>query len=186
LTEHGYLVNKFITFHLYSLLTCHLLQKLDPAVMHVGCIKAGTLLARLGRPEAKNCINGLEQYSYSYEEAGDQAAVMKKTYVQAQEGCPQFKYMAQFISGPSPDTTAMAVDEQDTKSDSSSSTSNASVSFSIPSLRAEFMCVTSPTTSPRRRTNHSLRAVQPNSSSESATFFGSFRMDMADCICKEY
>jgi hypothetical protein len=103
--------------------------------MHVSCIKAGTLLARLGRPEAKNCINGLEQYSYSYEEAGDQAAEMKKTYSQAQEGCPQFKYMAQFISGPPPDTTAMAVDEQDMKLDSSSSSSNVSASFYTPCPR---------------------------------------------------
>lgn len=102
------------------------LQKLDPAVMHVSCIKAGTLLARLGRPEARNCINGLEQYSYSYEEAGDQAAEMKKTYGQAQDMGPQFRHMAQFISVTTPDTTAMAVDVQDSKSRSSSS--NVSVS----------------------------------------------------------
>lgn len=102
LTEHGYL-------------------KLDPAVMHVSCIKAGTLLARLGRPEARNCINGLEQYSYSYEEAGHQAAEMKKTYNQAREVGPQFNHMAHFISGMTPDPAAMAVDDQETKPDSSSS-----------------------------------------------------------------
>lgn len=87
--------------------------------MHVSCIKAGTLLARLGRPEARNCINGLEQYSYSYEEAGDQAAEMKKTYSLAQEVGPQFSHMTQFISGTTPDHAAMVVDEQDTKPDQS-------------------------------------------------------------------
>ena len=89
--------------------------------MHVSCIKAGTLLARLGRPEARNCINGLEQYSYSYEEAGDQAAEMKKTYSQAQDVGPQFGHMAQFISVTTSDTTAMVIDEQDSKPHSSSS-----------------------------------------------------------------
>jgi len=96
--------------------------------MQVSCIKAGTLLARLGRPEVRNCINGLEQYSYSYEEAGDQAVEMKKAYSQAQDAGPQLKHMAQFISGITPDTT-MAVDEQDLKPDSSASTVSISSEF---------------------------------------------------------
>ncbi|KAK0244380.1 hypothetical protein EDD85DRAFT_807791 [Armillaria nabsnona] len=54
--------------------------RLDPAVMHVSCIQAGTLLARLGRPEAINCINGLEQYSLAYEEAGDHASEIRRIY----------------------------------------------------------------------------------------------------------
>lgn len=48
--------------------------------MHVSCIQAGTLLARLGRPEVSNCIGGLEQYSNAYEEAGEQATEMKKAF----------------------------------------------------------------------------------------------------------
>jgi ABC-type sulfate/molybdate transport systems ATPase subunit len=114
------------------------LQKLDPAVMHVSCIKAGTLLARLGRPEARNCIDGLEQYSYSYEEAGDQAAEMKKTYSQAQEVGLQFNHMAHFISGTMHDNAAMAVDEQDMKPDSSSS--NVSVVHAVLACSSHIPC----------------------------------------------
>ena len=98
------------------------LQKLDPAVMHVSCIHAGTLLARLARPEVKNCIAGLEQYSYSYEEAGDQAAEMRRLYDRALAAGPEFSYMAQVTPRTvSPETaTSMVVDEhQDLKTDSS-------------------------------------------------------------------
>lgn len=48
--------------------------------MHVSCIQAGTLLAKLGRSEVKNCIDGLEQYSSSYEEAGEHAAEIRRIY----------------------------------------------------------------------------------------------------------
>lgn len=48
--------------------------------MHVSCIQAGTILAKLGRSEVKNCIDGLEQYSSSYEEAGDHAAEIRRIY----------------------------------------------------------------------------------------------------------
>lgn len=65
---------------LASVLTSNGYLKLDPAVMHVSCIQAGTLLARLGRPEVSNCIGGLEQYSNAYEEAGEQATEMKKAF----------------------------------------------------------------------------------------------------------
>ncbi|KAF9267517.1 hypothetical protein L218DRAFT_955389 [Marasmius fiardii PR-910] len=54
--------------------------KLDPAVMLFSCIAAGQLLAKLGRREVMNCVLGLEQYSRSYEEAGDQALEIRKTY----------------------------------------------------------------------------------------------------------
>ena len=83
--------------------------------MHVSCIHAGTFLARLGRPEVKNCIEGLEQYSYSYEEAGDQAAEMRRTYDRALAAGPEFNHMAQVIPrmATSPDGAhAMAVDEK--------------------------------------------------------------------------
>ncbi|KAG7088535.1 hypothetical protein E1B28_012518 [Marasmius oreades] len=54
--------------------------KLDPAVMLFSCIAAGQLLAKLGRREVMNCILGLEQYSRSYEEAGEQALDIQRTY----------------------------------------------------------------------------------------------------------
>uniref|UniRef100_A0A0W0EVM0 Xylanolytic transcriptional activator regulatory domain-containing protein n=1 Tax=Moniliophthora roreri TaxID=221103 RepID=A0A0W0EVM0_MONRR len=56
--------------------------KLDPAVMLFSCIAAGQVLARIGRREVLQCITGLEQYSRSYEEAGDQAVEIRKTYQQ--------------------------------------------------------------------------------------------------------
>ncbi|PIL22841.1 hypothetical protein GSI_15536 [Ganoderma sinense ZZ0214-1] len=61
-------------------------QRLDCAVMHVSCIQAGLLLARMGRPEVTNCISGLEQYAYAYEECADQAAEIKRIYHQAVAG----------------------------------------------------------------------------------------------------
>lgn len=65
--------------------------------MHVSCIQAGTLLARLGRQEVKSCIEGLEQYSYSYEEAGEQALEMGRIYQQALAGEPQFSHMGNAV-----------------------------------------------------------------------------------------
>jgi hypothetical protein len=65
--------------------------------MQISTILAGTLLARLGRPEALNCIGGLDQYSYSYEEAGDQAADMKRIYNSARYGEFDFSHMASVV-----------------------------------------------------------------------------------------
>lgn len=62
--------------------------------MLVSCIQSGNLLARLGRPEVSNCIAGLEQYSYSYEEAGEQAAEMRRTYTQVRAGELELQHMA--------------------------------------------------------------------------------------------
>lgn len=62
--------------------------------MHVSCIQAGTLLARLGRPEVSNCINAMEQYTPSYEEAGDQAIEMKRIFALATSGDFDFGHMA--------------------------------------------------------------------------------------------
>lgn len=39
-------------------------------------------LARSGRPEVKTCIKGLEQYSYAYEEAYQQAQWMQRVYAE--------------------------------------------------------------------------------------------------------
>lgn len=79
--------------------------------MHVSCIQAGTLLARLGRPEVKSCIDGLEQYSCSYEEAGEQALEMGRIFTQALAGEPQFSHMGMAVPRSSPDS--MGGDDQD-------------------------------------------------------------------------
>ena len=65
--------------------------------MHVSIIQAGTLLARLGRPEVENCIKGLEQYSYAYEECMEQAAEIARTYHQALAGECELQHMASVI-----------------------------------------------------------------------------------------
>ena len=44
------------------------------------CLHSGFLLARLGRPEVQSCISGLQQYSFAYEEAADQANEMARIY----------------------------------------------------------------------------------------------------------
>jgi hypothetical protein len=72
--------------------------RLDPAVMHVSCNYAGILLARFGRPEVQNCIEGLEQYSYSYEEAADQALELRRLFALARAGQTDFAHMASAVS----------------------------------------------------------------------------------------
>ncbi|KAF8895414.1 hypothetical protein BD779DRAFT_1499404 [Infundibulicybe gibba] len=95
---------------LAGVLTSNGYLRLDPAVMHVSCFQAGTLLARLGRPEVSNCIEGLEQYSYSYEEAGDQAIEMKRTYTQIRAGETDLNHMASVVPRMAPASHAMLVD----------------------------------------------------------------------------
>ena len=73
--------------------------------MHVSCILAGTLLARLGRPEVSNCIAGLEQYSYAYEEAGDQAQDMSRLFQRARYGELELNHMASIIPRVAPVTS---------------------------------------------------------------------------------
>ncbi|KAI0269919.1 hypothetical protein BC834DRAFT_863954 [Gloeopeniophorella convolvens] len=68
--------------------------RLDPAVMHVSCNYAGILLARFGRPEVQNCIEGLEQYAYSYEEAAEQAQELRRLFALARAGQTDFAHMA--------------------------------------------------------------------------------------------
>lgn len=65
--------------------------------MHVSIIQAGTLLARLGRPEVENCIKGLQQYSYAYEECMEQAAEISRTYHQAVGGESELQHMASVV-----------------------------------------------------------------------------------------
>jgi len=92
--------------------------------MHISCILAGTLLARLGRPEVSNCIAGLKQYSYAYEEAGDQANEMSRLFNRVRMGEQELNHMASVttrvtpVSSPasqsshSPHGDSMAVDGQ--------------------------------------------------------------------------
>ncbi|KAL6308423.1 hypothetical protein BKA93DRAFT_815437 [Sparassis latifolia] len=97
---------------LAGVLTSNGYLRLDSAVMHVSCIQAGNLLARLGRPEVANCINGLQQYSYAYEECSDQAAEIRRIYGQATLGV-ELNHMASVAPRMSPiaDVNAMNVDQ---------------------------------------------------------------------------
>ena len=104
--------------------------------MHVSCIQAGTLLARLGRPEAMNCIAGLEQYSHSYEEAGEQAADMKRTYHTARYGDLDFNHMLPVVSRvDSLDAShAMMVDDHHPLASNGHHTSQVVANFIPPSI----------------------------------------------------
>lgn len=88
MTANEYLVCVYAALKSASLLTFRNFppQKLDPAVVEFHIIAAGSLLARLGRPEVSTCIVGLEQYSHSYEEAGDHAQEIRKTYDSVRNG----------------------------------------------------------------------------------------------------
>ncbi|KAF7299190.1 hypothetical protein MIND_00867700 [Mycena indigotica] len=79
---------------LAGVLTSNGYLRLDPAVMLVSVVQSGNLLARLGRPEVSNCVAGLEQYSYSYEEAGEQASDIRKIYNQVRAGELELQHMA--------------------------------------------------------------------------------------------
>lgn len=84
---------------LAGVLTSNGYLKLDPAVMHVSCINAGNLLARLGRPEVFQCIKALEQYSYAYEETKEHAREISREYdVALQKGPNNFHEMASAIN----------------------------------------------------------------------------------------
>ena len=61
--------------------------------MHVAIIQAGLFLARLGRPEVQNCIEGLEQYSYAYEETKELSQMIRREYEQALIKGPLFHEM---------------------------------------------------------------------------------------------
>jgi hypothetical protein len=78
---------------LAGVLTSNGYLKLDPAVMHVAIIQAGLFLARLGRPEVQNCIEGLEQYSYAYEETKELSQMIRREYEQALIKGPLFHEM---------------------------------------------------------------------------------------------
>jgi len=64
--------------------------------MEFSCIAAGQLLAKMGRPEVMTCVSGLEQYSHSYEEAGEAAQDIRKTYEAVRNGNSELNHMAQY------------------------------------------------------------------------------------------
>lgn len=80
--------------------------------MSFSCLTSGTLLARLGRPEVTNCIAGLKQYSYAYDEAGEEAIEMERTYAAAVKGESDINHMASVVMPPHPNSTPqpMSVD----------------------------------------------------------------------------
>lgn len=69
-------------------------QRLDPAVMMASCTYSGLLLARFGRPEVSNCISGLQQYSFAYEEAAEQANEMTRIF---RSGDGELNHMASVV-----------------------------------------------------------------------------------------
>jgi len=125
---------------LAGVLTSNGYLRLDPAVMHISCILAGTLLARLGRPEVSNCIAGLEQYSYAYEEAGDQAHDMSRLFQRVRYGELELNHMASSIprvapvSSPVQSSNGMMVDTQIHRTNGSSHHFVASGTFSKPTI----------------------------------------------------
>ena len=78
--------------------------------MHFSCLTSGTLLARLGRPEVSNCIAGLKQYHYAYDEAGEEASEMERAYGAALAGESDINHMSSVVMHPSHNNQAMAVD----------------------------------------------------------------------------
>ncbi|KAG8814191.1 hypothetical protein FRC19_001947, partial [Serendipita sp. 401] len=65
---------------LTSVLTSNGYLRLDPNILHFSTYAAGMFLARYGKVEVKTCIQGLEQYSFAYEEAHEQAKWMQQVY----------------------------------------------------------------------------------------------------------
>jgi len=65
---------------LAGVLTSNGYMRLDPNAMHWPIFSAGRLLARLGRHEVMNCIDGLNQNGFAYEEAWTQAKQISDTY----------------------------------------------------------------------------------------------------------
>ncbi|KAF9565678.1 hypothetical protein CPC08DRAFT_153221 [Agrocybe pediades] len=106
---------------LAGVLTSNGYLRLDPAVMHISCNLAGTLLARLCRPEVAHCIAGLKQYSYAYEEAGEQANEINKLYHRVRMGDVDLNHMLSVAPRMNPSSSSsprthqgqpMAVDEK--------------------------------------------------------------------------
>ncbi|KAH0831925.1 hypothetical protein J3R83DRAFT_12808 [Lanmaoa asiatica] len=94
---------------LAGVLTSNGYLKLDPAVMHVAIIQSGFFLARLGRPEVQNCIEGLEQYSYAYEETKELSQLIRREYEQTLIKGPSFHEMSNAVPRRTPPVDTMNV-----------------------------------------------------------------------------
>jgi len=102
--------------------------------MHISLILAGHLLARLGRPEVSNCINGLKQYSYAYEESGEQANEINRVFNRVRMGEQELTHMVSVtarvtpVHSPSSDAPSspqgMLLDEQQPQLHRSNSSSH--------------------------------------------------------------
>jgi hypothetical protein len=102
--------------------------------MHVSCIQAGTLLARLGRPEVSNCIAALQQYGAAYEEIGEQAVELKRIYASATSGEFDFNHMASVAPKTTvadDNTHAMNVDITSASNDVNTVRTNKRISFNV-------------------------------------------------------
>jgi hypothetical protein len=67
-------------------LTSNGYMRLDPNAMHWPIYSAGRLLAGLGRQEALNCIDGLNQNGYAYDGTFDYFAVIHGTAIINKKG----------------------------------------------------------------------------------------------------
>ncbi|KAF8339594.1 uncharacterized protein EI90DRAFT_2966748 [Cantharellus anzutake] len=65
---------------LAGVLTSNGYMRLDPNAMHWPIYSAGRLLAKLGRQEVFNCIDGLDQNGFAYEESWKHARELEHTY----------------------------------------------------------------------------------------------------------
>ncbi|CUA71603.1 multidrug resistance regulator 2 [Candida albicans SC5314] [Rhizoctonia solani] len=86
---------------LTGVLTTNGYLRLDPNVLHHSTYAAGLLLARQGRPEAVNCITGLRQYAFAYEEAHIQADEIEATLKAVNRERTQREQDDQHVSSPS-------------------------------------------------------------------------------------
>jgi len=68
---------------LAGVLTSNGYMRLDPNAIHWPIYSAGRLLARLGREEVFNCIDGLNQNGYAYEESWEHAKELEHAYAVA-------------------------------------------------------------------------------------------------------
>ncbi|KAF9220971.1 hypothetical protein BS17DRAFT_293506 [Gyrodon lividus] len=95
---------------LAGVLTANGYLKLDPAVMHVSIRQAGFFLAHLARPEVQNCIEGLEQYSYAYEETKKIAQDIRGNYERALIEGPTLHEMSNIVPRSPSHSGAMKID----------------------------------------------------------------------------
>ncbi|KAJ3517439.1 hypothetical protein NLJ89_g492 [Agrocybe chaxingu] len=123
LTSNGYLVSGATAFHLHnSSPKLYFLAAARPRRDAHKLYPRRHIARPTRRPEVSNCIAGLKQYSYAYEEAGDQANEMNRLFQRVRNGDIELNHMVSiFPRGSSPasrlshsphTSNAMLVDEQ--------------------------------------------------------------------------